>query len=628
MFVKKWYQCCSPQIFLSAARIQSRRTSNTVHFSQFSMIERNLSTLKKTKKKSRVSIGRKKLDIMKNRVFEGERRWVSFQYEPPMTEEEEMFDEEENAQTKSKNQLKSNQIRLDKLISDNLKLSREYVTFLLENQYCKLVPANVNYAPEAKEPPADDSFIIKRNITRNLRKRDTIYVFLQQRHDEQQLSAQQQEETEDYLEPEFKITKDIILYEDEHVIAVNKPHGYAVHASASHPPHKTVLYSIRDYVKNSAKKRTLLPTFVSLVHRLDKGTSGVLICGKNSHSIQHLSRQLMEKTVDTETTNKKHSTKKLYCAICAISRVDKFVQLLKPTSDEFGMTKNEDEDDELFDPSDFIIEDSSGNRRTLTMEDLKQAVGLQSMVEDMEELREDEEELGEEDFENEELEEEEKLETEEDLERAIAREERKQDELIQSIIDRSIQKEAEQKIDRNQIIVIEKPITAIHLPNEKNKLSIVRKAISPEDELLYQKEMKQSKKARSVIRVVEVNPKKQLALVMVNIKSGRTHQIRSHLASIGAPVLGDYQYYDLLDNRIVYSIDRKIKPTRTMLHCMYMRFLHPFETKAVNCFAPVQGDMLALIKKYFSQETVEEVTGQLSQESYNALLNLSKLKSA
>jgi 23S rRNA pseudouridine1911/1915/1917 synthase len=62
-----------------------------------------------------------------------------------------------------------------------------------------------------------------------------------------------------------------IVYEDEHLVAVNKPALLPVHPTARYPNH-TLIRILKDARPGE---------FVSLGHRIDRETSGVLVCGKS-----------------------------------------------------------------------------------------------------------------------------------------------------------------------------------------------------------------------------------------------------------------------------------------------------------------------------------------------------------
>ena len=82
-------------------------------------------------------------------------------------------------------------------------------------------------------------------------------------------------------------------------------------------------------------------------------------------------------------------------------------------------------------------------------------------------------------------------------------------------------------------------------------------------------------------------------LAEIRIETGRTHQIRVHMASIKAPVAGDAVYGGMP------ARDALIRPERQMLHASSLRFNHPVSGRELTCTAPLCGDMqrvLALLR--------------------------------
>ena len=74
----------------------------------------------------------------------------------------------------------------------------------------------------------------------------------------------------------------------------------------------------------------------------------------------------------------------------------------------------------------------------------------------------------------------------------------------------------------------------------------------------------------------------EASLVRVRIETGRTHQIRVHMASIGHPVIGDSTYSR--PSPTLPSCDRQ------MLHAAHIRFLHPATARAMEFFCPPPAD--------------------------------------
>ena len=79
---------------------------------------------------------------------------------------------------------------------------------------------------------------------------------------------------------------------------------------------------------------------------------------------------------------------------------------------------------------------------------------------------------------------------------------------------------------------------------------------------------------------------KGYSLIECRIETGRTHQIRVHMASLGTPVIGDKQYgKQALDKRL------PIVPARQMLHAWRLTLWHPVESRQMTFTAPIPADM-------------------------------------
>ena len=88
-----------------------------------------------------------------------------------------------------------------------------------------------------------------------------------------------------------------ILYEDADVIVIDKPAGMVVHPGAGHTS-GTLVNALLHHVDDlSGIGGELRP---GIVHRLDRGTSGVMIAAKNDAAHQELSRQFHDREVEKE----------------------------------------------------------------------------------------------------------------------------------------------------------------------------------------------------------------------------------------------------------------------------------------------------------------------------------------
>ncbi|MFM7887499.1 MAG: RluA family pseudouridine synthase, partial [Pseudanabaena sp.] len=88
-----------------------------------------------------------------------------------------------------------------------------------------------------------------------------------------------------------------VLYEDEHLIVINKPAGLVVHPAAGHSDGTLVNALLAHCHALSGINGTQRP---GIVHRLDKDTSGVMVVAKNDHAHQDLQAQIQAKTARRE----------------------------------------------------------------------------------------------------------------------------------------------------------------------------------------------------------------------------------------------------------------------------------------------------------------------------------------
>ena len=87
-----------------------------------------------------------------------------------------------------------------------------------------------------------------------------------------------------------------VLYEDDHLIVVNKPVGMATHPAAGSKT-GTLVHALLHHCKGNLSGIGGVER-PGIVHRLDKGTSGVMVVAKDDIAHQHLSKQFKDRTLD------------------------------------------------------------------------------------------------------------------------------------------------------------------------------------------------------------------------------------------------------------------------------------------------------------------------------------------
>ena len=82
------------------------------------------------------------------------------------------------------------------------------------------------------------------------------------------------------------------------------------------------------------------------------------------------------------------------------------------------------------------------------------------------------------------------------------------------------------------------------------------------------------------------NRHSNIVSVVCRIETGRTHQIRVHMASLGCPVIGDKVYGKP-------ALDKKLEPVpvRQMLHAWKLKLWHPVRREQMSFEAPIPADM-------------------------------------
>ena len=95
--------------------------------------------------------------------------------------------------------------------------------------------------------------------------------------------------------------------------------------------------------------------------------------------------------------------------------------------------------------------------------------------------------------------------------------------------------------------------------------------------------------AKTAVKVLKTYPEKNATLVECELFTGRTHQIRVHLKSIGHTIVGDELYGN--------GLNKELGINRQFLHAYKVKFTHPASKKEVELEIPMFTDMKEFLEK-------------------------------
>ncbi|MBT0863943.1 RluA family pseudouridine synthase [Campylobacter coli] len=146
-------------------------------------------------------------------------------------------------------------------------------------------------------------------------------------------------------------------------------------------------------------------------------------------------------------------------------------------------------------------------------------------------------------------------------------------------------------------------LALIDLPLKEDKIiidkALIRSSANAIKKIVTNSHTKGSKEAKSAF--VNLAKSEELSLIGAKLFTGRTHQIRAHLASINRHILGD----ELYGYRGKYEC-------RIMLHAYFLYFIHPRNGEKIFVQAPLMNDFKQILEKNF---ILGELNEKISLES-------------
>ncbi len=141
--------------------------------------------------------------------------------------------------------------------------------------------------------------------------------------------------------------------------------------------------------------------------------------------------------------------------------------------------------------------------------------------------------------------------------------------------------------------VLDKPLHKYLLPDGERRVKVVAK-----DDPDGMPSMTLVKiRAAGVQNASSADAARGYSLLEVTIKTGRTHQIRVHLASEGMPIAGDDKYGDFDCNKALARAGAQPSLKRMFLHALRLRCKHPVSAEPLE----LQAALPAELKQFLAQ---------------------------
>ncbi|MFT4195787.1 MAG: RluA family pseudouridine synthase [Ottowia sp.] len=132
----------------------------------------------------------------------------------------------------------------------------------------------------------------------------------------------------------------------------------------------------------------------------------------------------------------------------------------------------------------------------------------------------------------------------------------------------------------------------------------LHKYVQPDGERRVKVVAKDDPDGQRAITLVKVRERLPgFTLLEVTIKTGRTHQIRVHLAAQGHPIAGDDKYGDFERNKALQKLGLK----RMFLHAWRLQFTHPASGERVELLAPLPPELTSFQRDDGGQSTESDL---------------------
>ena len=136
--------------------------------------------------------------------------------------------------------------------------------------------------------------------------------------------------------------------------------------------------------------------------------------------------------------------------------------------------------------------------------------------------------------------------------------------------------------------VLDKPLHKYLLPDGERRVKVVAR---DDPDGMSSVTLVKVLRRGTVAYTVDSSVGAGFSLLEVTLKTGRTHQIRVHLASEGHPILGDDKYGDFELNKALSRSHHVHGLKRMFLHAWRLQFNHPLSGERVELLAPLPPEL-------------------------------------